>query len=537
MLSAGTRIGPYHVERWIREGSCGQSYGAESSSGEDKGNFRFIKLLHRELSEKDGLSDFFNQECQALEQLEGRGIWSMVGNGVMKWKHWISFSWFEGELITIQPDSPEGESVEHRLRTLDDWMAFAPNEIGPEALRSIMIDIHCGLDRAHRMGFIHGNLKPSNVLVERKENGDFVGWVSEFGLKKLYGFIPVGESVSLANSFSTQSLQLQESARESMRFRPVDAQSKDSPEESWDLFSLGVLAKFVLEKSPLSQDQWKDWHEWIEESTHQGFATIPQSMKSLPGVEDLTQYGVQSDELNPQETLQEDELIKKREIEWNRDQLVSSLKFKRNMTLLVGCLCLISFVLTKAYLFFYPSPWVEYSMEGVSDHYQLGFGLLSGKAWGILPPAYDDEEDGGQDIAGEWSRENGLFKLKFRKFKKLDEEDGGKKLWQFIGKGATSPEDYYVWEDHMRYDQGSDSLVFVKRLHDGEQYLAGRSGEEVPRLFPDVRIRRSGGKIKPCELTFERVGKEGPSWSFFMGVGFLIAGSMYQRNLVRLPPL
>ena len=203
----------------------------------------------------------------------------------------------------------------------------------------------------------------------------------------------------------------------------------------------------------------------------------------------------------------------------------------------MGCLCLISFVLTKAYLFFYPSPWVEYSMEGVSDHYQLGFGLLSGKAWGILPPAYDDEEDGGQDIAGEWSRENGLFKLKFRKFKKLDEEDGGKKLWQFIGKGATSPEDYYVWEDHMRYDQGSDSLVFVKRLHDGEQYLAGRSGEEVPRLFPDVRIRRSGGKIKPCELTFERVGKEGPSWSFFMGVGFLIAGSMYHRNLVRLPPL
>ena len=36
---------------------------------------------------------------------------------------------------------------------------------------------------------------------------------------------------------------------------------------------------------------------------------------------------------------------------------------------------------------------------------------------GILPGAYDDEGDGGQDVVGAWEKEDGLFKLDFRKFK------------------------------------------------------------------------------------------------------------------------
>ena len=54
---------------------------------------------------------------------------------------------------------------------------------------------------------------------------------------------------------------------------------------------------------------------------------------------------------------------------------------------------------------------------------------------GILPASYDDDGKGGQDVSGEWERVDGILRLNFRKFKKVNDEDSGKKLWQFIGKG------------------------------------------------------------------------------------------------------
>jgi hypothetical protein len=70
MLSSGTRIGPYHVESWIKEGSCGQSYKGEGGSGEEKGKIRYVKLFQRELSSGSrNLADDFEwyDEVEALD--------------------------------------------------------------------------------------------------------------------------------------------------------------------------------------------------------------------------------------------------------------------------------------------------------------------------------------------------------------------------------------------------------------------------------------------------------------------------------------
>ena len=66
------------------------------TEGDAKGETRYVKLLPREISERKGFGDYFHQECQALQQLEGAGIWPILDFGVMKWKHWISYSLFEG---------------------------------------------------------------------------------------------------------------------------------------------------------------------------------------------------------------------------------------------------------------------------------------------------------------------------------------------------------------------------------------------------------------------------------------------------------
>ena len=54
----------------------------------------------------------------------------------------------------------------------------------------------------------------------------------------------------------------------------------------------------------------------------------------------------------------------------------------------------IHFSFSKIYLFLCPSPWVEYSVAGALDKYQLGFGVWKGKAWGILPSSYDHDRKG-----------------------------------------------------------------------------------------------------------------------------------------------
>ena len=81
------------------------------------------------------------------------------------------------------------------------------------------------------------------------------------------------------------------------------------------------------------------------------------------------------------------------------------------MTGLVGEFVSLLFWLGK-FIFFGPSPWTEFYLDGASDRYQLGAGVWSGQAWGIVPANYDDEGDGGRDVVGTGKRGRAV-KIKF----------------------------------------------------------------------------------------------------------------------------
>jgi len=534
MLSAGTRIGHYRVKSWIKEGSCGQSYLAEGNEGDDIGKTRYVKLFHRVISESVGFSDFFSQQCQPIQQLEGRGIWPLLSCGVMKWKHWVVYRRFDGSTLEL-PQAEEGSEPQVlELRTLSDFIEHCPNQIKPECLKEIMIDLHCGLHHAHESGVIHGNVKPSNVLLKQKEDGTFSAWLTEFALSKISLFGKSSENGKDYSEFVSQNLQFQQSLKESESYRPSGQSAEGVIEESGDIFALGGVVKFILDAVEREGKEWADWEGWATRASNLEFKSISQSMEAIPGVEDLSVYGIKGDGSWSDAAHDTEEIRKKRAIEWEREQKVASATFRRNITALIGCACLLIFLSSKVYLFLNPSPWIEYSFEGALDRYQLGFGIWSGKAWGILPASYDEKGKGGQDVAGEWKREDGMFRLDFRKFKKAKEEESGKKLWQFIGKGATSDDDYYVWSDYLKYDSSQRQLSFSKRVYDGEVYVPGQKTGEPPRLFPELRIRRSGGNIKRTELLFTQMQQEGRSWSIFISIGFLIASMMYHRILLKI---
>ena len=540
MLSSGTRIGSTKILSWLGEGSTGQSYHCEATEGDFKGEDFYVKLIPREISEMNGFEDHFMQECQMLEQLEGRGIWPVKAFGIMKWKHWIGYEWLEGEPVEEPEDTgnDEGEVRPSSIRSLNDLLEVDPGRVTPELLLDFMVSLHCGLYRIHQSGIAHGNVKPSNLLVRCNEKGEGEAWVTETGLFRLSKFKPIGGDENRAREITFLNQDGRSSLEEGDRFRPANSSETSVPDESWDIHALGKVVIWILEKAQGNPSEWNQWKSWAEQAAQAdlslSFPSIAHSMQGLPGIGDLSDYGIKVDDLSDEPNEELEAIRERREREWALNEKIDSLQFRRNMTGFAGSLFLLLALVATVYLYFMPSPWTEYSLADHPDSYQLGLGVFSGQAYGIVPSAYDDDGDGGQDAVGTWSREDGLLKLSFKRFKKTNEKDGAKKLWQYIGTGKTKPDDYHIWDDYLRHDQSKGLLVLVKRVHGGDTYLPAREGKMPPRLYPEKRLKQSKGKLVATELSFLRDDESGINWPLFLGLGFLLATSIYHRELKKL---
>jgi hypothetical protein len=534
MLSSGTRIGSTRILSWLGEGSTGQSYHCEVTEGDFKGDSFYVKLIPREVSELNGFEDHFQQECQMLEQLEGPGIWPVKAFGIMKWKHWVGYEWLEGKNVDNAGDG-EGaaEETPSFIRSLADLLEYDPGQMTPALLLDFMISLHCGLYRIHQSGIVHGNLKPSNLLVRQDENGGGEAWVTETGLFRMSKFQPIGIEGNGRVKVSSLNQDGRVSLEEGDRFRPDNLSDSAAPDESWDIHSLGKVVLWVLEKIGGSAQQWEEWKSWAEQAVDLegsgSFPSIAHSMQALPGIGDLSDYGIKVDDLSDEPNEELEAIRARREREWALTEELNSLRFRRNMTGFAGALIVALSLIASLYLYFMPAPWTEYALANQADSYQLGLGVFSGQAYGIVPAAYDDEGDGGQDAVGKWSREDGLLKLSFRRFKKPNKKDGEKKLWQYIGTGKTKPDDYHIWHDYLRHDRSRGVLVLVKRVDVDDTYVPAREGERPPGLFPEKRLKENPDKIVATELPFMRDEEAGMNWPLLVGLGILFASWLYHR--------
>jgi len=225
-LTPGTRLGPYEVSAPIGAGGMGEVYRAKDTRlGRDVA----VKVLPQHLSSSVEVRARFEREARTISSLNHPHICTLHDVGR------------EGETDYLVMELVEGETLAERLTRGRLPVA--------EVLR-IGAQIADALDRAHRAGVVHRDLKPGNVMLTRSG-----AKLMDFGLARPTGLAgPSGSGLSRAVSQSptmAQPLTAEGTIVGTFQYMsPEQLDGKESDARS-DLWALGcVLYEMATGKRP-----------------------------------------------------------------------------------------------------------------------------------------------------------------------------------------------------------------------------------------------------------------------------------------------
>src|SRR5689334_10832074 len=142
-LAAGTTLGPYEIVAPLGAGGMGEVYRARDSR---LGREVAVKVLPPRLSESPEARARFEREARVISGLNHPHICVLHDLGR------------EGSIDYLVMELVEGETLAQRI-------ARGPLPI-PEVLR-IGAEVADALDRAHRAGVVHRDLKPGNIMLTK----------------------------------------------------------------------------------------------------------------------------------------------------------------------------------------------------------------------------------------------------------------------------------------------------------------------------------------------------------------------------------
>ena len=142
-LASGTRLGPYEIQSPLGAGGMGEVYRARDTRLD---RTVAIKVLNAQLVASTELRARFEREAKVISQLQHPNICVLhdVGN--------------EGPIDYLVMEFLQGESLAERLRK---------GPLAAEQVLSIAIEIADALEKAHRAGVVHRDLKPGNVMLTK----------------------------------------------------------------------------------------------------------------------------------------------------------------------------------------------------------------------------------------------------------------------------------------------------------------------------------------------------------------------------------
>jgi dienelactone hydrolase len=169
-LTPGTRLGPYAITAPLGAGGMGEVFRAtDTRLGRDVA----VKVLPRHLTADPDARARFEREAKTVSSLDHPHICTLFDVGR------------EGDTDYLVMELVEGETLAERLGK-GPFSAVEVLRIGGQLADA--------LDRAHRAGVIHRDLKPGNVMLARSG-----AKLMDFGLARAAGMPDAGGDVTMAS--------------------------------------------------------------------------------------------------------------------------------------------------------------------------------------------------------------------------------------------------------------------------------------------------------------------------------------------------
>src|SRR5580693_10689442 len=142
-LTSGTKLGPYEVVSPLGAGGMGEVYRAIDTRLD---RTVAVKILPAHLSSNLEAKQRFEREARAISSLNHPNICTLHDVGHQDGTDFLVMEYLEGE-------------------TLADRLAKGP--LPPEQVLRYGIDICEGLEKAHKSGVVHRDLKPGNIMLTK----------------------------------------------------------------------------------------------------------------------------------------------------------------------------------------------------------------------------------------------------------------------------------------------------------------------------------------------------------------------------------
>jgi hypothetical protein len=210
-ILSGKRLGPYEILSAIGAGGMGEVYRARDTRLE---RIVAVKILPDHLSDRAELRERFDREARTIASLNHPHICTLHDIGHQDGTDFLVMEYLEGETLA--------ERLKKGPLPLDQVLQYA-------------IEIVDALDKAHRKGITHRDLKPGNIMLTKSG-----AKLLDFGLAKLRGpQAAVANLSALPTEGSNLTAQgsivgtLQYMAPEQLEGKQVDART--------DIFAFGVV--------------------------------------------------------------------------------------------------------------------------------------------------------------------------------------------------------------------------------------------------------------------------------------------------------
>src|SRR5262249_57976607 len=143
-LTAGSRLGPYEIQSALGAGGMGEVYKARDTRLD---RTVAVKVLPESLSSDPQFRERLDREARTISQLDHPHICALYDIGEQDGTSFLVMQYLEGETLEAR--------LKKGALPLDQALQFA-------------IQIAAALDKAHRAGVIHRDLKPGNIMLTKQ---------------------------------------------------------------------------------------------------------------------------------------------------------------------------------------------------------------------------------------------------------------------------------------------------------------------------------------------------------------------------------